>query len=81
MQCKAAVFIKSINKHVRCGRCLACRIKFRNDWASRIYFEMLQHYHETGFRSVFITLTYRDEKLPCVPDTKVGTLKKNTFRS
>lgn len=42
-----------------CGRCVACRIKKRNEVATRIVLEMSQH-----ARSLFVTLTYSPDHLP-----------------
>ncbi|AXL15103.1 replication initiator protein [Microviridae sp.] len=42
-----------------CGRCIPCRIKKRNEVATRIVLEMSQHQ-----RNLFVTLTYAPGNLP-----------------
>lgn len=44
---------------VPCGRCIGCRMDYRNDRATRMMHEA--EYHEN---SLFVTLTYEDSKLP-----------------
>lgn len=42
-----------------CGRCLACRIRMRDEWAIRIILESQQY-----ATSLFVTLTYDQENYP-----------------
>lgn len=44
---------------VPCGKCLACRIKKRTEWAMR-----MQHELDSYERSSFVTLTYQDKNVP-----------------
>lgn len=55
---------------VPCGKCLACRIKKREEWSMRLLHE--QYYWED---SVFVTLTYSDEHLPfnLIDDSHIST--------
>ena len=75
MQCTNPVTIytnpeKPQGMIVPCGRCLACRIKKRTEWAMRITHE-LDYYDYTSF----VTLTYTDEYLP-LSDKGYSTLRK-----
>lgn len=45
--------------HHPCGQCMACRIRYKQTWASRILIE--SQYHAA---SIFITLTYDDDHYP-----------------
>lgn len=64
MQCKQPFFLQNADTFIRCGRCLACKISFRNEWASRIQCEEFSHYAQTGLRPVFATFTYSEETVP-----------------
>jgi len=44
---------------VPCGKCLGCRIAKRKEWALRMVHELSSWNH-----SIFVTLTYTDDKLP-----------------
>lgn len=44
---------------VGCGHCLACGMKYTNEWSTRIILEASAHEH-----SYFVTLTYDDDHLP-----------------
>lgn len=44
---------------VPCGRCIACRLNYSSMWSLRMMHEKMMHE-----KSVFLTLTYRDECLP-----------------
>lgn len=44
---------------VRCGQCLACRQARASTWATR-----LDHESKYWDKSIFVTLTYKDEELP-----------------
>lgn len=46
--------------HVRCGRCMACRLTKAADWSARI----LHEFHQFDYSGCFVTLTYNDESLP-----------------
>lgn len=67
MRCTGPVTIKkNLNPvlypdglEVPCGKCLACRIKKRSEWALRM---TLESYY--WLEKSFITLTYNDENLP-----------------
>lgn len=54
-----------------CGQCLCCRINQAREWVTRILLETLAH-----DRSVFVTLTYEDNFLPCN-----GELKKKDLQN
>jgi len=58
---------------VPCGKCLACRVKKRQEWAVRLLHELDSHED-----SVFITLTYDNEKLPI--NERYPTLKKRDIQ-
>lgn len=47
-----------------CGKCLPCRIRKKREWVARLNYEL------TTFkgRALFLTLTYRDDKLPKTMD-------------
>lgn len=64
MECKAPVYVPDADTHVRCGRCLACKVKFRNEWASRVQMEEIWHYEQYKIMPSFITLTYRPDTIP-----------------
>jgi len=80
MQCKSPPLIESLGHRVRCGRCLACRVKFRDAWATRIRMESYSHYHRTGLWAQFLTFTYRTENVPLTVDGEV-TLRKRRFQN
>lgn len=44
---------------VPCGKCLACKISRVREWSVRMVHELESH-----DKSVFVTLTYKDDKLP-----------------
>ena len=50
---------------VPCGHCLECRQQKRNEWQTRIAFELSSLYSRGG-RAVFLTFTYSDLHLPSV---------------
>ena len=57
-----------------CGKCLACRIKKRREWTTRLILEMLKS--ESG---CFLTLTYSEDYVP-VTDTGYRTLAKRDLQ-
>lgn len=62
MICSHPITIKNTRGEyidVPCGQCLACRLNFSRDWATRIMSEA--RLHESN---VFVTLTYDEEHLP-----------------
>ena len=70
MQCVKPIRIKgkqgtysfknfSDGMYVPCGRCIACRIRKREEWTIRLLHELKYHAD-----AVFVTLTYNDESLP-----------------
>lgn len=58
---------------VPCGKCLPCRIKKRQEWAVRLLHELDNHED-----SIFLTLTYDNEKLPF--NTNYPTLRKRDIQ-
>ena len=48
---------------VPCGHCLECQQQKRNEWQTRISFELASLYARHG-RAVFLTFTYSDKCLP-----------------
>nr|WAE43589.1 MAG: replication initiator protein [Microviridae sp.] len=60
---------------VPCGQCLQCRISKRREWSARILHE--RGYHE---KSMFLTLTYMDEKLPYNELAVLPTLRKRDLQ-
>lgn len=48
-----------------CGKCLACRVKKRRDWTTRLALEMLQHQE-----GCFLTLTYDEDHVPWSFDSR-----------
>lgn len=50
---------------VPCGHCLQCRQQKRNEWQTRIAFELSSLYARGG-RAVFLTFTYNVQHLPSV---------------
>lgn len=78
MQCTQPVRIKKnldARKYpdgleVPCGRCLACRIKKRQEWVLRLTHE-LSYYQQSSF----VTLTYNDAYLP-IGEMGIPTLRK-----
>lgn len=46
---------------IPCGQCLACRMRYSNDWANRIYLEACTYPRD---RNWFLTLTYDEDHLP-----------------
>lgn len=53
-----------------CGKCLACRVKKRREWTTRLLLEMLKH--DSG---CFLTLTFSEDYVP-VTDGGQRTLDK-----
>lgn len=53
-------------KLIPCGKCLACRIKQKQEWATRIELESKKYKH-----NYFITLTYNEENL-IIPEYSVN---------
>lgn len=54
-----------------CGKCLACRVKKRRDWTSRLILEMLKS--DAG---CFITLTYDELSVPWAVSQETGELQR-----
>lgn len=46
---------------VPCGKCVGCRLDYAKEWSARIVMESFDY----PGRSLFVTLTYDDEHLPC----------------
>lgn len=59
-----------------CGKCLACRIRRRSVWTIRLLHENSAH-----AKSRFITLTYRDDTLPCRGNDSRGILVKSDLQN
>lgn len=59
-----------------CGKCLACRIRRRSVWTIR-----LMHENSAHQKSRFITLTYRDDALPCRGNDTRGILVKSDLQN
>lgn len=58
-QCVRPFNVKDVEFKVRCGKCLPCLKRRRNEWALR-----LEHEWQNSDSSFFITLTYNDIYLP-----------------
>lgn len=71
MICKAPFFLKKLQIPVPCGKCVACRVRRREEWTLRLQLERLSH--ET---CSFVTLTYAEEWLP-----HQGTLVKRDLQN
>lgn len=67
MPCKNIMYRKVNGKYVKCpcGQCLSCKIARMNEWKLRLLME--KEYHDD---SAFITLTYDEEHLSHLPDSK-----------
>lgn len=65
---------KSEFLQIPCGQCLACRLDYSKNWATRCYGESL--YHDNNY---FITLTYDDDHVP-YGSINNYTLKKEDFQ-
>ena len=62
MQCNKPVRIYNTvpeGIEVPCGKCIACRIKKKSEWALRMLHELDSHQ-----ASQFITLTYDEDHVP-----------------
>ena len=58
MQCQKPVTLKS-GVTVNCGKCMACRINYTSAWKLRLLYE-LSNWDD----ACFVTLTYKDERVP-----------------
>lgn len=58
-----------------CGRCLPCRIRKKREWVARLLCELNTFHGE----ALFLTLTYRDDKLP-LSSTGKPTLRKSDLQ-
>lgn len=58
----------------RCGKCLACRKAIRQEWSTRLIFEMLK-----STAGAFVTLTYSEDYVP-VTDSGHRTLSKRDLQ-
>lgn len=58
----------------RCGKCLACRKSIRQEWTTRLIFEMLK-----ATAGSFVTLTYSEDYVP-VTDSGHRTLAKRDLQ-
>lgn len=56
-----------------CGQCLACRVKKRREWTTRLALEMIHHHYAS-----FLTLTYDEHCVPVCFDGR--TLDKDDFQ-
>jgi len=59
--CLHPVYLKAQKMYVDCGTCRSCRMKRRQEWASRMTHEMST---STKKQALFVTLTYDKEHLP-----------------
>lgn len=59
-----------------CGKCLPCRIRKKREWVARLNYELFTY----EGRALFVTLTYRDEKLPLTSDG-LPTLNKKDLQN
>lgn len=57
-----------------CGKCIACRLTYAEQWADRCVLEAQKWEH-----NVFVTLTYDDEHVPMNEDGSYFTLKPEDF--
>ena len=52
---------------IPCGKCIGCKLDYAREWSARIVMESLDY----PDRSLFVTLTYDDDHLPCyIEDSK-----------
>lgn len=58
---KAALLTGGQMIHLRCGKCIGCKITKSEEWAVRCVHEAREH-----DRSMFVTLTYAPDQAPCV---------------
>lgn len=58
---------------IPCGKCIGCRLAYSREWANRCMLEL--GYHE---ESVFVTLTYDDDHLPCRQFPDINYVDDNT---
>lgn len=47
--------------HLRCGKCMSCKISKSEEWSVRCVHEAREHQH-----NMFVTLTYAPEQAPCL---------------
>lgn len=67
---------KESDSKIPCGKCIACRLDYSQQWATRCYLEAKQYEH-----NYFITLTYNPENLPTNPylyDEETGSIHQDT---
>lgn len=57
---------------VPCGKCLACLSRRKQEWMFRLKQEWSK-----SFNTVFVTLTYSDEEIPCSPHGDYTVSKKD----
>jgi hypothetical protein len=60
---------------VPCGGCIACRINRQNEWTKRIMDECKFYVSNT-----FLTLTYSDQNLPLVTNSKTGEVRSTIVK-
>lgn len=54
-----------------CGKCLACRVKKRREWTTRLILEMLK-----STAGCFVTLTYDERHVPWATSQETGELQR-----
>lgn len=64
---KGATFRSPLFANVGCGKCEECRAVYKSGWAFRINAQF-QPLIDAGWKMCFFTLTYRNEKLPTLPE-------------
>lgn len=64
----------TINILVPCGKCLDCETQRRMDWQIRVWYEH-QRVTKIGGFTLFVTMTYNDNKLPLAYVDKSGRAK------
>ena len=58
ISCRNPIYVKEMI--VPCGKCFACRSKYRLGWQLRLQHELLSY----NYNAMFLTLTYNDDNLP-----------------
>ena len=84
MSCNVLISVNPVSKYgqkfvkVPCGSCPSCQKKQSNDWKTRLMLEF-QTLFKRGYKFGFLTLTYRNEKLPYYNQQKRRHKQKNQF--
>lgn len=66
MLCENPIMIKQCSHPVSCGHCVGCRQRLIRDWQLRMVHEISEY----DYKALFVTLTYRNEEVPCGPTSE-----------